>query len=136
MKVDLLDKVALVTGAARGIGKAITDTLADNDAHVLYTDIDVATAEQSASHRRGARAMEMDVTNEAQVRAVTDAIVGEYGRIDVLVNNAGVNTLAHRVPIDQFPREEWDRLLGVDLTGLYLVSKAVAGGMGSQGSGR
>ncbi|OHB79051.1 MAG: short-chain dehydrogenase [Planctomycetes bacterium RBG_16_64_12] len=136
MKVDLLDKVALVTGAARGIGKAIADTLADNDAHVLYTDIDVATAEQSASHRRGARAMEMDVTNEAQVRAVTDAIVGEYGRIDVLVNNAGVNTLAHRVPIDQFPREEWDRLLGVDLTGLYLVSKAVAGVMRSQGSGR
>ncbi|MFH1924005.1 MAG: 3-oxoacyl-ACP reductase family protein [Planctomycetota bacterium] len=136
MNVDLSDKVALVTGAARGIGKAIADTLAENGACVIYTDIDFATARESASQRPGARAMEMDVTEEAQVRAVTDAIAGEHGRIDVLVNNAGVNTLAHRVPIDQFPREEWDRLLGVDLTGLYLVSKAVAGVMRSQGSGR
>ena len=74
--------------------------------------------------RRTAAAM--DVTDEAQIQAVTDAIVRECGRIDILVNNAGVNTLAHRVPIDQFPRQEWDRIVGVDLTGLYLVSKAVA----------
>jgi len=136
MNVDLSDKVALVTGAARGIGKAIADTLAENGARVIYTDVDFATARESASQRPGTEAMEMDVTDEAQVRSVTDAIVREHGHIDVLVNNAGVNTFAHRVPIDQFPREEWDRLLGVDLTGLYIVSKAVAGVMRSQGSGR
>jgi len=136
MKVNLADKVALVTGAARGIGKAIADALAGNDARVIYTDIDFTVAEQSASERPGATAMEMDVTDEAQVRAVTDAIVREHGRVDILVNNAGVNTLAHRVPIDQFPRDEWDRILNVDLTGLYLVSKVVAGVMRSQGSGR
>jgi NAD(P)-dependent dehydrogenase (short-subunit alcohol dehydrogenase family) len=78
----------------------------------------------------------MDVTNEFQVQAVTNEVVGEYGRIDILVNNAGVNTLAHRVPIDRFPRDEWDRIVGVDLTGLYIVSKAVIPVMRSAGSGR
>jgi len=136
MNVNLSKKVALVTGAARGIGKAIADILADNDAYVIYTDIDLATATQSASKSPHCKAMGMDVTDEMQVRAVTAEIVREYERIDILVNNAGVNTLQHRVPIDQFPRDEWDRILGVDLTGVYIVSKVVAGVMRSQGSGR
>ena len=58
------------------------------------------------------------------------------GKIDILVNNAGVNTLQHRVTIDQFPREEWDRIVEVDLTGLYVVSRAVAGHMRQQRWGR
>ena len=103
---------------------------------VFYADIDAAEAERSASAWPSARAAEMNVTNEAQIHTVTDAIVREHGRIDILVNNAGVNTLAHRVPIDQFPRDEWDRIVGVDLTGLYLVSKAVVAVMRRQRSGR
>ena len=136
MQVNLSEQVALVTGAARGIGKAIADALAQNGARVFYADIDVAEAERSASVWPLARAAEMNVTNEAQIHSVTDAIVREHGRIDILVNNAGVNTLAHRVPIDQFPRDEWDRIVGVDLTGLYLVSKAVVAVMRRQRSGR
>ncbi|MFV1966750.1 MAG: SDR family NAD(P)-dependent oxidoreductase [Pirellulaceae bacterium] len=136
MQVDLSGKVALVTGAARGIGKAIADTLGGNGARVIYTDIDRAEAERSASASSGATAMEMDVTNDAQVQAVANEVLDEYGRIDILINNAGVNTLAHRVPIDRFPRDEWDRIVGVDLTGLYMVSKAVVPVMRSQGSGR
>ena len=138
MQVDLSQKVALVTGAARGIGKAIADTLATNGAQVVYTDIDRAEAEVSASTSSGATAtaMEMDVTSEARVQAVTSQVVREYGRIDILINNAGVNTLAHREPIDRFPRDEWDRIVGVDLTGLYIVSKAVVPLMRSRGSGR
>ena len=136
MQVELSGQVALVTGAARGIGKAIADAMAQNGARVVYADIDRAEAERSASASSGAKAMEMDVTNEFQVQAVTNEVVGEYGRIDILVNNAGVNTLAHRVPIDRFPRDEWDRIVGVDLTGLYIVSKAVVPQMRSQGSGR
>jgi 3-oxoacyl-[acyl-carrier protein] reductase len=136
VQVELSGQVALVTGAARGIGKAIADAMAQNGARVFYTDIDRAEADKSASAWPSATAAEMDVTNEAQIRAVTSAIVRECGRIDILVNNAGVNTLAHRVPIDQFPREEWDRIVGVDLTGLYLVSKAVVAVMRAQRSGR
>ena len=63
-------------------------------------------------------------------------MVEEFGRLDILVNNAGVNTSKHRVTIDEFPREEWDRILAVDLTGLYEVSQAAARVMRSRGSGR
>jgi 3-oxoacyl-[acyl-carrier protein] reductase len=136
MKVDLSGRVALVTGAARGIGKAIADTLAANEASVIYTDIDLAEARQSASRVHGARAIEMNVTDEAQIQTVMAEVLREHGRLDILINNAGVNTFRHRVPIDQFPREEWERIVQVDLTGLYLVSKAVAGMMRSQRWGR
>jgi NAD(P)-dependent dehydrogenase (short-subunit alcohol dehydrogenase family) len=136
MKVDLKNRVALVTGAAQGIGQAIADVLAENEATVIYTDVDLAGAEQSAARWPGAKALAMDVSNEAQVEAVVGQVVEQYGRLDILVNNAGVNTLHHRVPIDQFPRAEWDRIVQVDLTGLYLVSKASAGVMRKQGSGR
>jgi 3-oxoacyl-[acyl-carrier protein] reductase len=135
MKVDLTDRVALVTGAARGIGKAIADTLAANGARVLYTDIDLATAEASA-RATGSRALALDVTDAAQVETVLDGVVHDHGRLDVLINNAGVNTLAHRVTIDQFPEAEWDRLLAVDLKGLFLVSRAGARVMLPRGAGR
>jgi NAD(P)-dependent dehydrogenase (short-subunit alcohol dehydrogenase family) len=87
----------------------------------------------------------MDVTDEGQIEAGLDALMREWGRLDILVNNAGVNTLAHRVTIEEFPRAEWDRILAVDHTGLYLVSKAAtrrmldgiaAGTEGSTGGGR
>ncbi len=136
MKVDLANRVALVTGAARGIGQAIADLLAANGALVYYSDVDAAEAERAAARSAGAVGFQMDVRNEEQVQAVTQRICRDHGRIDILVNNAGVNTLHHRVPIDQFPREEWDRIVDVDLTGLYVVSHAVAGLMRSQNWGR
>ena len=136
MQVNLSGKVAIVTGAGRGIGKAIADAFAQSGARVFFTDVDREEADESASAWPSAKAVEMDVTDESQIQAVTDDIVRGCGRIDILVNNAGVNTLAHRVPIDQFPREEWDRIVGVDLTGLYLVSKAVVAVMRLQRSGR
>ena len=136
MKVDLSGKVAIVTGAARGIGRAIADMLSDNDATVVYTDVDLAGATEAAARSHGAKALAMDVTDEARVRDVTAEIMREHGHIDILVNNAGVNTLKHRVPFDQFPREEWDWILGVDLTGVYIVSKAIGAIMRAQETGR
>ena len=136
MKVDLDGKVALVTGAARGIGQSIADTLAANGAVVVYSDVDAATAAEAARRSPGAVAMALDVTDEAQINAAVDRIVAEHGRLDILVNNAGVNTMRHRVPIDQFPRDEWDRLVKVDMTGVYLVSRAAVAPMLRQGSGR
>jgi len=136
MKCDLSGKVSLVTGAARGIGQAIADRLAANGSRVVYTDLDLAETEAAAARVNGATGRRMDVTRADEIEAVISAIVAEFGRLDILVNNAGVNTLAHRVPIDQFPREEWDRLLSVDLTGLYEVSRFAAGVMRKQGAGR
>ncbi len=136
MKVNLEGKVALVTGAARGIGQAIADTLAANGARVVYADLDEATARQAAAKAPRALALRMDVTDGREVESGIAQTLKHFGRLDILVNNAGVNTLAHRVNIDEFPTEEWERILRVDLTGLFQVSRAGAKPMLAQKSGR
>ena len=78
----------------------------------------------------------LDVTDVDGTQQTVDAIIADHGRIDILVNNAGVNTADHRVPIDEFPKAEWDRLLAVDLDGPYHVSKAVIPSMRTQQYGR
>jgi NAD(P)-dependent dehydrogenase (short-subunit alcohol dehydrogenase family) len=136
MKVDLEGKCALVTGAARGIGKAIADALVANGARVAYTDIDLATVQSAAAAPPNSLALAMDVSDEAEVEAAIEEVVRKFGRIDVLVNNAGVNTAKHRVNIDEFPLEEWNRIVDVDLKGTYLVSRAVSRVMIRQRFGR
>jgi 3-oxoacyl-[acyl-carrier protein] reductase len=78
----------------------------------------------------------MDVTRAEDIQAAIDTIVAECARLVIVVNNAGVNTLANRVTIDQFPRWEWDRILAVDLTGVYEVSQAAAKVMRERKAGR
>jgi 3-oxoacyl-[acyl-carrier protein] reductase len=136
MKVNLEGKTALVTGAARGIGQAIADELADNGAAVVYADIDIATAREAAKRSAGGLAVRMDVSKENEVETAIAEVLQQLGRIDILVNNAGINTLAHRVTIAEFPTDEWERILQVDLTGLFFVSRRVAKQMLLQKSGR
>jgi 3-oxoacyl-[acyl-carrier protein] reductase len=136
MRCDLTGKISLVTGAARGIGQAIADRLAANGSLVFYTDVDEAGAREAAARIPAARSLRLDVTQAGEIEQVLSKVVEEWGRLDIVVNNAGVNTMAHRVPIDEFPRAEWDRLLAVDLTGLYEVSKAAARVMRTQRAGR
>ena len=135
MQVNLKDQIALVTGAANGIGKAIADRFAANGATVFYTDVNHAAAEDAAN-TGGGHALALDVTQPDQINAAMRTVRERFGRLDIVVNNAGINTLAHRVTIDEFPREEWDRILAVDLTGLYEVSRAAAQIMRPQRSGR
>ncbi len=136
MRCDLSGKVSLVTGAARGIGQAIADRLVANGSRVVYTDLDPAATQAAAARSVGARGLRMDVTSTEEIEAAIGQVVAEFGRLDILVNNAGVNTLAHRITIDQFPRAEWDRILNVDLTGVYEVSRVAAGVMRKQKAGR
>ena len=136
MKVDLSGKVALVTGAARNIGRAIADVFAENGAAVIYTDVNAKLAGEAADRHPGCRALEMDVTDVEQVQSVVEQVAGEFGRLDIVVNNAGVNTFRHRVTIEEFPPEEWDRLIQVNLKGVYTVSRAAARIMLEQGEGR
>ncbi len=136
MTCDLNGKVSLVTGAARGIGQAIADRLARNGSVVYYTDLVLDDAKAAAAATPNGRGLLLDVTKSAQITTAVQQVTADCGRLDILVNNAGVNTMAHRVPIDQFPREEWDRILAVDLTGLYEMSRAAAAVMRAQKSGR
>jgi NAD(P)-dependent dehydrogenase (short-subunit alcohol dehydrogenase family) len=134
MQIDLSGRVALVTGAGRGIGQAIADTLAANHAQVVYTDIDLESA-RVASGPEGC-ALRIDVGDPDEVRQGVADTLARFGRLDILVNNAGINTLQYRVNIDQFPLEEWERIVRVDMTGLFLMSQAAAAPMIAQGWGR
>lgn len=137
MRCDLKGKVALVTGAAGAIGSVIARRLSENGASVVVADIDLAGAERVASELDGASAVGVDIRDSASVEQAIGAVEARHGRLDILINNAGVNTLAHRVTIDDFPAQEWDRITGIDLDGLYLVSHAalkpmLAGGRGGR----
>ena len=128
MNVDLKNQVALVTGGAKGIGKAISTLLATNGARVAIVDIDLDAAEKTATEIRESGgevlAIEGDVSRSGQMEPAVERIAEEWGKLSILVNNAGINTLGGRVPIHEFREEDWSRILEVDLTGVYVVSKA------------
>ncbi|MBV9219369.1 MAG: SDR family oxidoreductase [Methylobacteriaceae bacterium] len=136
MRCDLGGKVAFVTGAASGIGKAIARRLADNGAAVAIADIDIAGARAVAAALPRAIACNVDIRDEVAIDAAVNDTIRRFGRLDILVNNAGVNTFENRVDIDAFPVEEWIRVTGIDLDGLFLVTRRALQPMLAHGGGR
>ena len=137
MKIDLHGATAMVTGGAQGIGAAIAELLAANGARVVVADINAEGAAAQAALMGGETcAAGLDIREPAQIAAGFERMQATWGRIDLLVNNAGVNTLAHRVDIDDFPVEEWNRLVRTDLDGTFLVSRVAVAAMRAQGGGR
>lgn len=120
-------RTAVVTGGNRGIGKGIATALADAGADLVVANRDrdsgVAAAEEIAAET-GAEtlAVQMDVTNEDDVATAVEAIIDEYNSIDVLVNNAGIT---ENVPAERMDPEDWQRVVDVNLTGVFLCSKHV-----------
>jgi NAD(P)-dependent dehydrogenase (short-subunit alcohol dehydrogenase family) len=135
MRVDLQGKVVLVTGAARGIGRAIATLLAENGATVIHSDRDADAVRQAAGD--AGLALTLDVGDPAQIAAGIAEVLARFGRLDILVNNAGIGTgPSERAPIDTSSPEVWDRVLKIDLTGVYLMSRAAAAPMIAQRAGR
>ena len=133
----LEDRVAIVTGGGQGLGQAICQRLAQEGAHVVVADINQQTAHLAAkdiaAHSdRKAMAQVADVTNEAQVRALIEQTVQEFGRLDIVVSNAGI-LIAEEVT--EFPLEKWRAVLEVNLVGYFLVAKHAARVMKEQRSG-
>jgi 3-oxoacyl-[acyl-carrier protein] reductase len=140
MQVDLAGRVALVTGGAQGIGRAIVDRLAANGAAVSIVDLAAdearAAVDELASAGCRTAAFAADVADRAAVNDVIEEVIARFGRLDILVNNAGINTVKDRRPVHEYSREDWDRILRVDLTGVFVVSQAVVPRMLAAGGGR
>jgi sorbitol-6-phosphate 2-dehydrogenase len=137
MAQTLEDQVALVTGGAQGLGEAICHRLAREGAHVAVADLNLAGAETTAATVRkqtGQRAIavQVDVTDEDQVQAMVQRPVDEWGRLDILVSNAGVLIAG---AVDEFPADQWRLVMNVNLYGYFLCAKHAARVMKKQGGG-
>ena len=131
----LKDKVAIVTGAASGIGKEIATAFVREGAKVVIADLNQKAADAAAAELGDARkaiGVVMDVTNEQQVEAGVARAVEQFGKIDVLVSNAGIQIVA---PLDEFKFADWKKLLSIHLDGAFLTTRAVLQRMYKQGSG-
>lgn len=134
--MSLKDQVALVTGAASGIGAEIARHFAAAGARIAILDRDAAGAQQRAAELVAdgaeARAEAVDVTDEGAVNAAVERILAAFGRIDVLVSNAGIQIVA---PLEEFAFADWKRLLAVHLDGAFLLTRAVLKPMYAQHRG-
>lgn len=134
--MKLEGKVAIVTGAASGLGKRIAEVYAGNGAAVAIADINLDAANATAAEIKaaGGRAMgvRMDVTDEAEVDAGVDAVVNEFGAVDVLVSNAGIQIVN---PIDKFSYADWKKLMAIHVDGAFLTTRACLRKMYARGKG-
>ena len=128
----LEDKIAIVTGGGQGIGKAIAGKLAAEGAVVVVTDLDEASAKETADALPGAIAIRADVTDREGVQAMVSRVVEQFGHVDVLVNNAGWDKASSFVDSDP---ADWDRAIAVNLYGVLHTCKAVLPIMAERGSG-
>lgn len=132
-------RVALVTGAAGGLGRAFALGFARDGARVVTADLDLPGAEETAGLVRGeggrALALEVDVANEASVGELLDRAVSSLGGVDVLVNNAAVYAGIERRPFYELDGDAWDRVLAVNLKGPWLCAKACVPSMRARGGG-
>ncbi len=139
MQVDLRDKTALVTGAGEGIGKAIALALASNGANVAvndYADTGEQTAAEIRAMGRESVFLHGDTSKREDAQRVVADATARFGVIDILVNNAGVGTSPqHRKPVHEFADSEWDRVLSIDLNGVFYFTRAVGVGMVQRKSG-
>jgi NAD(P)-dependent dehydrogenase (short-subunit alcohol dehydrogenase family) len=129
-------RVALLTGAATGIGARTAHALAEAGAHVVVTDLDLSGATRLAEAIKqegfGAEAHKLDVTDEAGVPRLIDALADLHGRLDILVNNAGA---AARVASEDMPTETWEKVIAVNLTGSFRCARAAGRHMLDAGAG-
>ena len=131
--MKLEGKVAIVTGGARGIGRAICERYAEEGARVVVADILENEAEDVAAViSRGAFAVRLDVTEQASIDAMVTRVIDEAGRIDILVNNAAIFNMA---PILEVTRADWDKNFDINTKGLFFTLQAVARHMVEKGEG-
>jgi len=138
MTHDSERRVAVVTGGGRGAGRAIARRLADDGFSIAIGDVDVASAERAASELaaqtgRATAGFVLDVSSAQSVAAFTNSVAVRFERIDVLINNAGVISM---LPLKDLSETEWDRVMDINLKGVYLCSRTMLPHLTSRGWGR
>lgn len=128
-------RVAIVTGAAQGLGRAFAARLAADGAHVVVADRNGPRAASVAAEVDG-YSVEVDVADEASVAALTSAVIDRYGGIDILVNNASLFSTLQMRPFEEIPVQEWDRVMAVNVRGTFLCTRAVTPAMRAAGYGK
>ena len=140
MSPVLEDKVAIVTGAGRGLGKVFALRYADEGARLLLPDISRERAEAVAEEIKAkggeAHAMKTDISEEADTRKMADEVMRIYGRVDILLNNAALYYGIERRRWDQWTVEDWDRMFEINVRGTYLCCKAIGPLMQKAGKGK
>ena len=131
--MKLADRVAIVTGAAQGIGRAIAEKLDAEGASVVIADLNLGGAQQAASALERGSATEVDVSSEQSVAAMVDGVLADHGRIDALVNNAAIVPF---IAWDDVDLAHWQKIIDTNLTSVYLCSRAVWAPMREAGYGR
>lgn len=134
---NLKGKVAIITGGGQGIGKQMATSLAEAGCNIILCSRNVETCKESAEElgKYGieTRAFRCDVSNEEEVRQLIDNVVNEFGQIDILINNSGTNWAA---PAEDMPLKGWEKVINVNLTGTFLMTKNVGKRMIEQGYGK
>jgi NAD(P)-dependent dehydrogenase (short-subunit alcohol dehydrogenase family) len=131
---SLAGKVAVVTGAAQGIGRAIADGLAAEGARIVVADLE--SAEEAARSFPDGVGIAADVSNEDDVARLAEEAVERCGSIDILVNNAGLYASLEMRPFEQIPLDEWRQVMDVNVASMFLVCRAVVPVMRGQGGGK
>lgn len=132
--MNFTGKVVIVTGSARGIGRTIAEAFASQGAQVVISDLDQAAVDAVASEiGHGAIGVRANVTQSADIDALIETVLQKHGRIDVVVNNAGITRDTLMIRMDE---KDWDLVLDINLKGAFLVTKATARVMMKQRSGR
>ena len=131
---SLEGRVAIVTGAAQGIGKAIAKGLAAEGARIVVADLN--RAEEAAAEFEAGIGLTVDVADEAQVERMARDVVQRCGRIDILVNNAGLYASLQMRPFTEIPVEEWRHVMDVNVLSMFLATRAVVPHMRERGGGR
>ena len=133
---ELTNKVAIITGGARGLGEAMCRMLGESGAIAIVADIREDLAQKVAleiqAHGGKAQALQLDVCDAVQVEAAINRLIDQYGQLDILINNAGVDVT---LSVDELTVEDWNRIISVNLSGPFVMSKYVLPRMKQQGRG-